>query len=130
MNKPYGIQLATVLAGAVMMVALVVSASDRHVSLTGTGSGTVLSNSGEPKEVAWPSDFWTVFSNRVTTVRNADTAVTPQHSAAVAPALVAVTENGFGTVEKPFDSMDRFWFVVDVSLFNSTFPKGMVLIFR
>ena len=130
MNKSYGIQLATVLAGAAMMFASVVSAADRHVSLTGASGGTLLSNRGEAEEVAWPSDFWTEFSNRVTTARNADTAVTPQYSATVAPALVAVTEGGLGTVDEPLDSMNRFWFIVDVGLFNSKFPKGTVLRFR
>ena len=118
MNKPCRIQLVTALAGVAMMVASVVLAADRHVLLTGTG------------EVEWPSDFWTVFSNRVTAARNSDTAVTPQYSAVVAPAWVAVTEGALGTVDEPFDSIDRFSFIVDVGLFDSTFPKGMVLNFR
>lgn len=89
-----------------------------------------LSERGETDDVAWPSDFWTVFSNRVTAAQNEDTAVTSYYSATVTPALVSVTEGGLGTVEEPLDSMDRFWFIVDVRLFNSTFPKGVILIFR
>ena len=131
MNKPCGIQLATALAGVVMMVALVVSAADRHVSLTVTGAGTALSDSGGTGEVGWPSDFWTVFSNRVTAARNAGTAVTPRYSAVVAPAWVAATEGELGTVEEPFDSMDRFRFIVDVGLFwfwnPSTMPSAQRL---
>ena len=81
-------------------------------------------------DVPWPSDFWTVFSNRVTTARAAYTATAEPTAIALSPAWTTATENGLGTVAKPFDSVDRSSLAVDVSLFNSKVPKGAVLNFR
>ena len=81
-------------------------------------------------DVAWPSDFWTVFSNRVTTARAAATATTEPTSITMTPAWIVETEDGIGTVSEPFDSVDRSSIAVNVALFNSTIPKGSVVVFR
>lgn len=91
---------------------------------------SALSGASVADDVPWPSDFWTVFSNRVTTARTAYTATTEPTSIAMSPAWTTATENGLGTVAKPFDSVDRSSLAVDVSLFNSKVPKGAFLVFR
>ena len=104
--------------------------SARH--LLGISAVALLTSVGSAfaDDVAWPSDFWTVFSNRVTSARSADTAVAEQYPVAVVPAWVAAVEGGLGTASVPFDSMDRFWFVVDVAFFNSKKPKGIFVNFK
>lgn len=82
-------------------------------------------------DIAWPSDFWTVFSNRVTTVRAAETSTTaPYAIPAAVPVRTVAFSAAFGTVAEPFDSRDRTWLPCDVDFFDSTKPRGVIFHFR
>ena len=81
--------------------------------------------------IAWPSDFWTVFSNRVTTARAAETSTTSLYAIPTAvPVRTVAYSAAFGTVADPFDSRDRTWLSCDVEFFNSTKPRGVIFNFR
>ena len=79
----------------------------------------------------WPADFWTTFSNRVTTARAEGTAVTTCQSVELRPAVRnEVRSEPFGTAETPFDSRDRTSLDDTASLFDSRPPAGLLIELR
>ena len=82
-------------------------------------------------EPEWPSDFWTVFSNRVTTAR-AEFVTTTQPQAAMlgTPLCMDAPFGPFGDTEEPFDSR-AFTFMSAVGQnFNSFPPTGYLLFLK
>ena len=82
-------------------------------------------------EPDWPSDFWTVFSNRVTTARaEFVTTTTPQAATLGTPLCVDAPFGPFGDEEEPFDSRAYTFMSAAGFNFNSFPPTGFLLFLR
>lgn len=81
-------------------------------------------------EPDWPSDFWTVFSNRVTSARAENITTTSQKADLGTPICMDAPFGPFGDAESPFDSR-AFTFMSAIGLnFNSFPPTGFLLFLR